>query len=306
MNAIIKAEPPSLLNIIAAAASDDRVDIDKLTALIELQERVSAKQSIAAYAEAMAEVAAEIEPIKRDAINPTFQRRYASLDAIDAALRPIYGKHGFSVSYGSEAAPSGQICITCTVAHRAGHSKTERMTAPLDLQQGGRGRSAVQAVGSTISYLRRYLIMMAFNVSTQDDDDGEATRPAGTQQRPTGGRAVQQGQPRETERVLSGDGLPTDLAGRTAESIQQADIDRLDEFVAKCGRASDASRLRAWEQKYAHPFLQYLAANGWQAEATRLDDALKAAWQRIDAASAQQPADTGGDPFDVSAQKETA
>lgn len=179
MNAVTPAAPaePSLLNIIAAASRDDRVDIGKLTALIELQERVAARDAQAAYAEAMAAVAAELEPVKKDAKNPTYQRMYATLDAIDNALRPIYGRHGFSVSYGSEPAPPGHITITCTLAHRAGHSKTERMTAPLDLQQGGRGRTAVQAVGSTISYLRRYLITMAFNVSMAgEDDDGETTR----------------------------------------------------------------------------------------------------------------------------------
>jgi len=179
MNAITPAgESGSLLNLIARAASDPAVDVAKMAALLEMQERVMRAQAVHDFNAAMARVAAELEPVKRDAQNPHMGNRYARLETIDAALRPIYSAHGFSVRYGSEDAAAGSVRITCTVAHTGGHSETLALTAPIDAMSGGRqARTAVQAVGSTVTYLRRYLLNMGFNVTLySDDDDGEAGR----------------------------------------------------------------------------------------------------------------------------------
>jgi len=180
MNAITQAEEPgSLLNLIARAASDPAVDVAKMEALLAMQERVLKAQAKHDFNSAMARVAAELEPVKRDAQNPHMGNRYARLETIDTALRPIYSANGFSVRYGSEEAPAGSVRITCTVAHTGGHSETLGLTAPIDAMSGGRqARTGVQAIGSSVTYLRRYLITMAFNVTlSDDDDDGEAGRP---------------------------------------------------------------------------------------------------------------------------------
>jgi hypothetical protein len=144
-----------------------------------MQERVLRHQARHAYNAAMARVAEEQEPVVRDAKNPHIGNKYAKLETIDAALRPIYSKHGFSIRYGSEPTVDGRLHITCTVAHAGGHSETLGLSAPLDaMGTGGRAsKTGVQAVGSSVTYLRRYLLTMAFNVvTTDDDDDGEASR----------------------------------------------------------------------------------------------------------------------------------
>lgn len=189
MNAIAQVEPASLLNLVARAASDPGTDVAKMQALIEMQERILTRESRAEYMRAMARVAAALEPVRKDAVNPSFGKGYASLGAIDTAIRPIYTEHGFSVAYGTVDAPPGHIGVSCTVSHESGYSETLALHAPLDTQTGGRARTPVQAVGSTVSYLRRYLVSMAFNVATADDDDGEASR-----------RAVSQAPPMRTRR----------------------------------------------------------------------------------------------------------
>jgi hypothetical protein len=174
MNAITTVEPTTLLNLVARAAGDPGTDVAKMQALIELQERVMRQQSKQAFTEALASVAAELEPVKKDASNPQFRRQYATLAAIDSAVRPIYTHHGFSVRYGSEAGPDGRIVVTCILSHRDGHSETLSLAAPPD---GSTSRTPIQAVGSSVSYLKRYLISMALNITFADeDDDGEASR----------------------------------------------------------------------------------------------------------------------------------
>jgi len=171
-------EPGSLLNLIARAAADPGVDVAKMESLLAMQERVIKAQAKHDFNASLARVAAEMEPVRRDAQNPHLGNRYARLETIDAALRPIYSSHGFSVRYGSEDAPAGSVRITCTVAHTSGHSETLGLTAPIDVMSGGRqARTGVQAIGSSVTYLRRYLLSMAFNVTmADDDDDGEASR----------------------------------------------------------------------------------------------------------------------------------
>ena len=59
MNAITPAgESGSLLNLIARAASDPAVDVAKMAALLEMQERVMRAQAVHDFNAAMARVAA--------------------------------------------------------------------------------------------------------------------------------------------------------------------------------------------------------------------------------------------------------
>jgi hypothetical protein len=46
-------------------------------------------------------------------------------------------------------------------------------------KDGTKNKTGIQAMGSTVSYLRRYLVCMIFNVSTDDDNDGNGGGGAG-------------------------------------------------------------------------------------------------------------------------------
>jgi hypothetical protein len=100
---------------------------------------------------------------------------------MDREMRPIYTDHGFSVRFGSAPAPfEGYIRITCTVAHASGYFEENYLDAPITAvgSQGGKtATTSVQAVGSAVTYLRRYLLGMVFNIVLADeDDDGEGMR----------------------------------------------------------------------------------------------------------------------------------
>jgi hypothetical protein len=186
MSAVVShtPEPTSLLNVIERASRDSTVDVAKLTALLDMQERVTRAQAKQEFTQALSAVAGELEPVARDAKNPHTNTRYAKLEAIDAALRPIYSRHGFSVRFGSEPTADGQVHVTCTLSHVGGHSETLGLAAPVDaVGTGGRqSKTGVQAIGSTVTYLRRYLLTMALNVTFFDeDDDGEASRRTSSQ-----------------------------------------------------------------------------------------------------------------------------
>jgi len=125
----------------------------------------------------------ELTQILRDKPNPAFHSKYASLEAIDKAARPIYTKYGFSITYGT--APSsrdGWVQVTCRLAHRSGHSEVNCLEGPVSTEgaRGGRiGATPIQAVGIAVSYLRRYLLQLTLNLVTAsdvEDNDGNGMK----------------------------------------------------------------------------------------------------------------------------------
>jgi hypothetical protein len=121
-------------------------------------------------------------PIVRDATNRHTDSRYARLETIDRGMRPIYTRHGFAVRFGSEPSPQpGWLRITATVSHADGYSETCYLDAPPDMagSRGTANKTPVQAIGSVVTYLRRYLLTMVFNiVLTDEDGDGATGQPA--------------------------------------------------------------------------------------------------------------------------------
>src|SRR5215469_1549707 len=189
---LVPGEPDRFESAIIRAARDESVDITKLQALLDMQRQVERERSIRMFNSAMADAQAEMLPVARDAMNLHTKSRYARLETIDAQMRPIYTHHGFSVRYGSQPCPrEGWSRITITVAHAGGHWEENYLDAPPDDagQKGNTNKTPIQAVGSSVSYLRRYLLCMAFNIVLSDnmDDDGNGGRyTAETQREPQG------------------------------------------------------------------------------------------------------------------------
>ena len=187
MNEITPANG-ALMSFIERAAKDDSFDVAKFGELLRLQRDVGHDQSRRLFNQGMADAQSEMLPVVRDAKNSHLGNKYAKLETIDAAMRPIYTRHGFSVRFGSAPAPTeGYIRITCTVAHAGGYFEENYLDAPIANlgSQGGRtATTGVQAVGSAVTYLRRYLLGMVFNIVLADeDDDGEGMRRAAPMQR---------------------------------------------------------------------------------------------------------------------------
>jgi hypothetical protein len=163
----------ALINVIARAASDPNVDVDKMERLLGMQERVMASNAERAFNVAMAAAQKEMPQIKRGGKNAQTNSTYAELDAMSEAMSPVIAKHGFALSFGTDVSPlPNHYGVTCTVMHIGGHSKLYRADVPADLtgMKGTPNKTNTHAFGSTLSYGRRYLKMLIFDVATTDDD----------------------------------------------------------------------------------------------------------------------------------------
>ena len=178
----------AFLSFVERAMRDDTFDVSKFQSLLTEYRMERDRLKRDAFNRDMADVQNEIGRINATGRNPTFNKPYAALEDLDRAARPVYTQHGFSVRYGSALSDKtvpppapGELRAVLIVSHREGYSEEHYLDGPKDIQTGARGRTGIQAVGSTVTYLRRYLLQMVLNLvpaQNPDDDDGEATRPA--------------------------------------------------------------------------------------------------------------------------------
>lgn len=171
----VASEAASLMEVISRAASDPAVDVEKLERIMALYERMDARKGEQAYHEAMSAAQADMRPVATDANNPQTKSQYASYAALDRALRPIYVRHGFSLSFNTaEGAAPDHVRVVCKVFHRAGHAELHHIDMPADGKgaKGGDVMTKTHATGAAMSYGQRYLLRGVFNIAVFDDVDG--------------------------------------------------------------------------------------------------------------------------------------
>lgn len=182
MNAVTKTAPAesavvsyaaSLIDVIAQAARDPSVDIDKMERLIAMQERVLGREAQTSYYADLAQMQPNLPIIdERGGIKDrsgNVQSTYALWEDVNEAIRPALAEHGFSLSFRVSRA-EGEIVVTGILAHRLGHREETTLALPTDTSGS---KNAVQAVGSSTSYGKRYTAFALLNLTTTgEDDDG--------------------------------------------------------------------------------------------------------------------------------------
>lgn len=170
------SDADNIMHLISRLASDPSVDIDRVERFMEMHERVKARDAYQAFADAMSAAQAEMGPIATDRKNDQTKSRYASYAALDVAVRPVYVRHGFSLTFNTDPdAPADHVRLRCKVMHRDGHCEAYQVDMPSDGKgaRGGDVMTKTHAAGSAMSYGQRYLLKMIFNLSVGEDDDGQ-------------------------------------------------------------------------------------------------------------------------------------
>lgn len=181
----VLSETAALIHIIERAARDPSVDIDKLQRLMDMQERAMVRNAKASYAAALSAMQPELPVISRKGKIEVRKKEasgertgeiqqstpYALWEDINEGIRPVLATHGFALSFRVGMAQDGKITITGILSHREGHSEETTIT----LQHDSTGsKNAVQAVGSSVSYGKRYTAGALLNFTSRgEDDDGK-------------------------------------------------------------------------------------------------------------------------------------
>lgn len=174
-----QSEATAIIGLIERAARDQAVDVVKMQALLDMRERVVAREAEQAFNAAMRAAQEKMRPIAADLNNPQTRSRYASGVALDRAIRLIYTAEGFALSFNTGDAPAENIVrVICIASHSGGHTRTYHVDMPAD-GMGAKGAPVMtktHATGSGLTYGRRYLKLMIFDLAIGDrtDDDGNA------------------------------------------------------------------------------------------------------------------------------------
>lgn len=164
--------------VLLQAAIDKGVDPEQLGKLMDLAERWEANRASKEFDKAMSLCQSQMPAILRDAENSHTRSRYARFESLNAVIRPIYTKHGFSISFTEEDCPvEGSIRLVLDIAHEGGCTRRKRIDIPLDGKgiKGNDNMTATQGKMSTISYAKRGLMKMVFNLAeTDEDQDGNS------------------------------------------------------------------------------------------------------------------------------------
>lgn len=225
----------SIMAVISRAAADPSCDIDKLERLMAMHERMQARDAQAEFNTAMAAMQSDIPSIaERGAIVVNGQKRsdYATFEDINDVIKPIMQTHGFAITFKVENVAAG-LSVTGILMHRAGHREETTMLLPLDTSGS---KNAVQAVGSSTSYGKRYVMSALLNLTTRgEDDDGHAAVPSVT---------VTTIQARQLQTLLDkcSDKAKEAFAGMygTTTDVSKADFDRVLGGLTKSAAKAEA------------------------------------------------------------------
>lgn len=170
------SESAAILSVIERMATNPDMDPERIERFIALKERMDREAARKAFAGALAECQSEIPAIEeRGQISYGKGKgdgpSYALWEDINETIRPILRKHGFALSFRNGHTPEGKVSVTAILSHREGHQ--EETTIVLMHDTSG-AKNSVQAIGSSISYGKRYTASALLNITSRgEDDDGE-------------------------------------------------------------------------------------------------------------------------------------
>jgi hypothetical protein len=123
-------------------------------------------ENINELAAALAKAQAVLQPAEKDRANPFFKSKYATLESVATTCRAALADNGLAVVQTPEVGDHGSALRTTLV-----HSSGQWISGVMRLH--GEEKN-MQAMGSAISYARRYGLAAIVGVVTDEDDDGNA------------------------------------------------------------------------------------------------------------------------------------
>jgi len=154
-------------------AVSQNADLDKLEKLMQLQERYEANEARKAFTKALSDFKAAGVSIDKDKHVKYGNTEYnhATLGNICNIIGSELSKYGLSYRWNTEQ-HDGKVKVTCILMHILGHSESVSLESGAD---SSGSKNAIQAIGSTVSYLQRYTLLAITGTATQEQDDDGST-----------------------------------------------------------------------------------------------------------------------------------
>lgn len=165
------SESAAIIQVIERAAMNPNVDIDKMERLLQMQERIMERNAKAAYSADFAQMQPHLPEVPEHGKGHG-GITYALWEDVNDLIKPVLSQFGFGISF-KTGRNGPAIVVTAILTHRDGHSEQTTMELPVDTSGS---KNAVQAIGSSTSYGKRYAASALLNLtSRKEDDDGKSS-----------------------------------------------------------------------------------------------------------------------------------
>jgi len=164
-----KREEAALAAKIEEYRRDVPPGISEIEEIIRARMEAERKPPVKLYA-AIHKAQAKIETVRKNGENPHFKSKYATLDEVWETVRKAVNEAGLIVFCTIEPSGDGKARLTTHVAEIESGEEIA-CSFPIVAQATG-----PQAIGSAMTYARRYTLTALLEIVTGDgaDDDGEA------------------------------------------------------------------------------------------------------------------------------------
>jgi hypothetical protein len=198
----LSPEPTSMLAVIARAAADPNVNVDKMQALLSMQQQIEDRDARKAFTIAFGKLQKDLPSIRRDGKIEIREKDaqggrsgrvqqstpYATFNAIMKAIKKPLDKNGFTLSFATSPAADGRIIVRGILAHEEGHERTTEF--PLPAETSG-SKNNVQGWGSAMSYGKRYCTIALVNIVSEATEDADTDGYEGDFKPAKGGAMVE-------------------------------------------------------------------------------------------------------------------
>lgn len=156
--------------------------IAEMKELLAMKREWDAEEARKLFISAMAKFKAKGLIVGKDKENKQYGSMYTTLGNLVNTASGIMAEFGLSVDWEPDHSKQGQIGITCTLSHEAGHKKSVTLHAEPD-KSGA--KNPIQQMKSAATYLRGLTFEMVTGIATsesaginRDDDGNGATQQA--------------------------------------------------------------------------------------------------------------------------------
>lgn len=130
--------------------------------------------SIAALAKALAAAQSVMAGAPKIKINPHFKSKYADMEAVVDAIKKPLASNGISYTQLIEPGDGNELRVRTVLMHESGEWISGVICMPV-------AKDNAQAMGSALTYARRYSLMAIVGIASEDDDGYAADMSSGKQ-----------------------------------------------------------------------------------------------------------------------------
>lgn len=165
----VRNEVAAIFSMIERVSADPNLPLERVEQAFAFYQRVQADQARRAYYAAFAAMQPTLPLVERK--GKSHNGKYALWEDVVKEIRPILAQHGFSISFRTNN-KDNRVIVTGVLAHCDGHAEETTLDLPSDTSGS---KNAVQAIGSSTSYGKRYITFSLLGIAARDeDDDGKA------------------------------------------------------------------------------------------------------------------------------------